>query len=131
MIAPSGSSSPMLAHAGSRATLFVRPEKGLARRVWDSRISYAFIFPSLILVLTFMYWPTFSGIFYAFTDWQPGLERLNFVGLDNFTAMLTDEYLKTSFVNVGIIVSTTVIKDLTVPLIVAVPAAVPAVKVAV
>ena len=109
----------MLAHAGSRATLFVRPEKGLAERVWDSRISYAFIFPSLILVLTFMYWPTFSGIFYAFTDWQPGLERLNFVGLDNFTAMLTDEYLKTSFVNVGIIVSTTVIKDLTVPLIVA------------
>ncbi len=96
-----------------------RREKSTLRRVWDARISYAFLTPSLVLVLVFMYWPTFSGMFYAFTDWQPGLERLNFVGLANFAAMLEDEYLQTGFVNVGVIVATTVLKDLTVPLLVA------------
>jgi ABC-type sugar transport system permease subunit len=96
-----------------------RREKSTLRRVWDARVSYAFLTPSLLLVLVFMYWPTFSGMFYAFTDWQPGLERLNFVGLANFTAMLEDEYLRTGFVNVGLIVATTVLKDLTVPLLVA------------
>jgi ABC-type sugar transport system permease subunit len=96
-----------------------RREKSTLRRVWDARISYAFLTPSLVLVLVFMYWPTFSGMFYAFTDWQPGLERLNFVGLANFAAMLEDEYLRTGFVNVVIIIATTVLKDLTVPLLVA------------
>jgi ABC-type sugar transport system permease subunit len=96
-----------------------RREKSTLRRVWDARISYAFLTPSLALVLVFMYWPTFSGMFYAFTDWQPGLERLNFVGLANFAAMLEDEYLRTGFVNVAIIIATTVLKDLTVPLLVA------------
>jgi ABC-type sugar transport system permease subunit len=96
-----------------------RREKSTLRRIWDARVSYAFLTPSLILVLVFMYWPTFSGMFYAFTDWQPGLERLNFVGLANFAAMLEDEYLRTGFVNVGLIVATTVLKDLTVPLLVA------------
>ena len=99
--------------------LAARRSKSTLRRVWDARISYAFLTPSLALVLTFMYWPTFSGMFYAFTDWQPGLERLNFVGLANFAAMLEDEYLRTGFVNVAIIVATTVLKDLTVPLLVA------------
>ena len=89
------------------------------RRVWRARTSYAFIAPSLLLVAVFTYWPTFSGLIYSFTDWQPGLERLNFVGLDNFSAMLSDEYLKTSFVNVALIIGTTVLKDLTVPLLVA------------
>jgi ABC-type sugar transport system permease subunit len=96
-----------------------RRGKSTLRRVWDARVSYAFLTPSLLLVLLFMYWPTFSGMFYAFTDWQPGLERLNFVGLANFAAMLEDEYLRTGFVNVGLIVATTVLKDLTVPLLVA------------
>jgi ABC-type sugar transport system permease subunit len=44
---------------------------------------------------------------------------LNFVGLDNFVAMANDEYVRTSFVNVLLIVTTTVAKDLTVPLLVA------------
>jgi len=96
-----------------------RPARSLAQRVWRARVSYLFIAPSLLLVLVFTYWPTFSGLVYAFTDWQPGLERLNFVGFDNFTAMLDDRYLKASFVNVAIIIATTVLKDLTMPLLVA------------
>jgi ABC-type sugar transport system permease subunit len=103
----------------ARPPLAVRRPKSLARRIWDARVSYAFLTPSLVLVFVFMYWPTFSGMFYAFTDWQPGLERLNFVGLEHFAAMLDDEYLRTGFVNVGLIVLTTVLKDLTVPLLVA------------
>jgi ABC-type sugar transport system permease subunit len=99
--------------------LHARPARSLLERLWLARVSYLFIAPSLLLVVVFTYWPTFSGLIYAFTDWQPGLERLNFVGLANFTAMLDDRYLKASFVNVVIIIATTVLKDLTVPLLVA------------
>jgi ABC-type sugar transport system permease subunit len=87
--------------------------------IYRHRASYGFILPSFISVLVFMYWPTFAGMFYAFTDWKPGLRDLNFVGLDNFVAMAQDEYLRASFGNVLIIVLATVAKELTVPLLVA------------
>lgn len=96
-----------------------RPTRSTWQRIWRARTSYAFISPALVLVLVFTYWPTFSGLIYSFTDWQPGLQRLNFVGIDNFTAMLRDEYLKAASVNVVLIVATTVLKDLSVPLLVA------------
>ena len=30
---------------------------------------------AFLIVLVFMYWPTFTGLYYAFTDWNPGLGR--------------------------------------------------------
>src|SRR4051812_44574508 len=87
--------------------------------IYRQRVSYAFIAPAFLIVLVFMYWPTFTGLYYAFTDWNPGLRQVNFVGVDNFVAMAKDPYVKTGFVNVLIIVITSVIKELTIPLLVA------------
>jgi ABC-type sugar transport system permease subunit len=99
------------------------PAAPARRSVWAEiyrrRVSYAFIAPAFLIVLVFMYWPTFTGFYYAFTDWNPGLRQVNFVGVDNFVAMAKDPYVKTGFVNVLIIVVTTVVKELTIPLLVA------------
>jgi len=94
-----------------------------SRSVWAEiyrqRASYLFILPAFLSVLILMYWPTFTGLFYAFTDWNPGLHDVHFVGFDNFVAMVHDIYVRSAFRNVGIIVGATAVKDLTVPLLVA------------
>lgn len=78
-----------------------------------------FIMPSFVTVVLFLYWPTFSGLFYAFTDWKPGIQELNFVGVQNFVDMVNDQYVRRSFLNVLVIVAATLAKELTVPLLVA------------
>ncbi|MCC6176685.1 MAG: sugar ABC transporter permease [Chloroflexi bacterium] len=95
------------------------PRRSLFAEIYRQRVSYLFVMPAFVTVAVFMYWPTFTGFFYAFTDWKPGIQELNFVGLDNFSAMLQDQYLRTGFINVLVIVVTTVLKELTVPLLVA------------
>lgn len=100
-------------------TAAVAPRRSLWAEIYRHRVSYGFILPAFLSVLVFSYGPTAAGFFYAFTDWKPGLRELNFVGLDNFVAMAHDEYLRASFGNVLIIVVTTVLKELTVPLLVA------------
>lgn len=95
------------------------PRRSVWAEIYRRRVSYAFMAPSFLTVLVFMYWPTFTGFYYAFTDWNPGLRTVNFVGFDNFVAMTKDPYVKTGFVNVLIIMVTTVLKELTVPLLVA------------
>jgi ABC-type sugar transport system permease subunit len=103
----------------------ISASRGLARprsiwaEIYRARMSYLFILPAFLTVVAFSYWPTFSGMFYAFTDWKPGIGEVNFVGVDNFVAMADDKYLHTAFVNVLIIVVATLVKTLTVPLLVA------------
>jgi ABC-type sugar transport system permease subunit len=105
--------------AGSTAAPSVAPRRSLWATLARHRVSYAFILPAFVSVVVFMYGPTAAGLVYAFTDWKPGIRELNFVGLDNFAAMLADPYLRASFGNVLLIVVTTVAKELTAPLLVA------------
>lgn len=96
----------------------VRP-RSLWRAVYDSRTSYLFIFPALLSVAAFMYVPSFSGFYYAFTDWNPGFQDVHFVGISNFAQMTTDPVLGKGLANVIAIVFVTVAKNLTAPLLVA------------
>ena len=86
--------------------------------VWKNRVSYTFIFPTLILLLVFKYYPALSGLFHAFTEWYPGV-KTEWVGLDNFYYLWTDQYFWTGFINMIILVTTGIIKIITIPLIVA------------
>lgn len=70
-------------------------------------------------MLVFLYWPTFTGLYYAFTDWNPGLRDRSFVGFANFATMVQDPNIRIAFRNVLIIVAATLLKDLTVPLLIA------------
>jgi ABC-type sugar transport system permease subunit/outer membrane protein assembly factor BamB len=93
--------------------------RGLAGRVWRSRIAYAFVLPSIVLILLFSYYPAALAFYYSLTNFS--LRTVpQFVGLDNFVAILTrDFYFRIGAVNMVILLITALIKVLTVPLLVA------------
>ena len=99
------------------ARLTVGP-RNLGRRMWQARLSYIMILPTLLLLLTFNYYPAFSGLYHAFTEWSPGA-RTEWVGLANFELLLRDRFFISSFQNTIILVIVQIAKILTVPLLVA------------
>lgn len=89
------------------------------REMWRCRISYIFLLPTTVLLLTFNYYPFFSGFYHAFTRWKPGIET-TWVGLDNFKYFIReDPFFWAGIKNIVIFVLTTWAKTLTIPLIVA------------
>ena len=86
--------------------------------IWQARLSYLLILPTLALLLTFNYYPAFSGLYHAFTDWSPGA-RTEWVGLANFRFLLEDRFFLSGFRNAGILVVVSIVKTLTIPLLVA------------
>jgi ABC-type sugar transport system permease subunit/outer membrane protein assembly factor BamB len=92
--------------------------RALARDIWMSRLSYLMILPTIVLLLTFNYYPAFSGLYHAFTEWNPGA-RTEWVGLENFHSLLRNRFFLTGLRNVSILVIANILKSLTVPLLVA------------
>lgn len=66
-----------------------RPRVTLLHRLWRARLAYLFLFPALLLMGYFMYYPAFIAVSRAFTDWD-GFNVPNFTGLDNFRRALRD-----------------------------------------
>ncbi len=87
--------------------------------MWKARLSYLLILPTLALLLTFNYYPAFSGLYHAFTDWSPGA-RTEWVGLANFRFLLEDRFFLSGFRNAAILVVVSIVKTMTVPLLVSV-----------
>ncbi len=50
-----------------------------------------FVFPQVLLVVTFFYWPTVAGMFWAFTLERPWGGGNEFVGFDNFRDVFADK----------------------------------------
>jgi ABC-type sugar transport system permease subunit len=92
--------------------------RSLLHQIWKARLSYLLLLPTLLLLLTFNYYPAFSGLYHAFTDWTPGA-RTEWIGLENFEFLLGDRFFWSSFRNTVILVVVTIVKTLTVPLLVA------------
>ena len=93
------------------------PRRNLAS-VWKARYSYILILPTLIFLLTFNYFPAFSGLYHAFTDWNPS-GHSPWVGIENFQFLLKDRFFLASFRNAFILVVVSIVKTLTLPLLVA------------
>lgn len=64
---------------------------------------YLFVIPSLVLILTFCYFPAFSAIYHSFFDWQGG-DYKEFIGWHNFIRAATDTTLWQSFGTVFILI---------------------------
>ncbi|MGH2533135.1 MAG: PQQ-binding-like beta-propeller repeat protein [Thermomicrobiales bacterium] len=96
---------------------YARQQRGLATDVWRARISYLFLLPTIILLLIFNYYPAFSGIYHAFTEWTPGVET-TWVGLGQFEALADNRYFWTGIGNLLILIGTGFLK-LVIPLAVA------------
>jgi multiple sugar transport system permease protein len=59
--------------------------------------------PLAALLLPFLFWPAAAGLLSSFTDYEPGLGHLRFIGLQNYTAVLDNEDVRTAFRNIGLI----------------------------
>jgi putative chitobiose transport system permease protein len=69
--------------------------KGKAKHVL---VAYLFLLPAIVLFFTFDYLPTFSAFYYSFTEYHI-LAPAEWVGLDNYRAMMKDELFWTGLTN--------------------------------
>ena len=62
---------------------------------------YAFIGPNYLLMLVFHAFPVLFTLVLAFSDWDllSGFSNINFIGMDNFSAMPTDVWFNRSLFN--------------------------------
>jgi raffinose/stachyose/melibiose transport system permease protein len=70
---------------------------------------YFFVIPSLLLVITFSYFPAASAVYHSFFDWSGG-DTKQLIGWDNFKRALGDSVLWSSFVTVFILIVANVFK---------------------
>ncbi|MGH2558930.1 MAG: PQQ-binding-like beta-propeller repeat protein, partial [Thermomicrobiales bacterium] len=96
---------------------YARQQRGLAVDVWRARISYLFLVPTITLLLIFNYYPAFSGIYHAFSEWTPGVET-TWVGFGQFEDLADNRYFWTGIGNLLILIGTGFLK-LIIPLAVA------------
>lgn len=90
----------------------------LLRRIYRSKTAYMFIFPLFALLITFSYYPAFSGLYHAFFDWD-AVGNAKFIGLQNFKEAFSDEVFLTSFGTLLKLLIPRLIITVVVPLIVA------------
>mgnify|MGYP005844858167 CR=1 FL=1 len=74
------------------------------------RYPVLFLVPALFLYIIFFVYPTASGFFYAFTDWNSASNEIHFVGLSQFTEVLKNP-------NFGISVSNTLVYSITITIV--------------
>lgn len=103
---PTGEVLGHLAHAAVGVALvglglYLMRKKRIARMLgFPEKSIYAFLLPSLLFVLVFSYYPAFSGIYHAFTQWNgAGIDE--FIGLGNFRELCRDQILGVSVLNLA------------------------------
>lgn len=76
----------------------------------NNAIAYLFLLPSMLGVLLFSLGPLLLSLFISLTDWNftKGFGNWNFIWLDNFKALIQDEWFLDSLVNTMLITLVTV-----------------------
>jgi raffinose/stachyose/melibiose transport system permease protein len=75
--------------------------KSTKRHYHQERSAIPLLLPAFILLLLFMYFPSFAAMVYSFTDWN-GLDSPNFIGFNNFIELFRDPVMHISTRNVAI-----------------------------
>ncbi len=89
-----------------------------SRRAARARMAYLLLVPSLALIAVFSFYPAGMAFYYAFTDFS--LSRpMQFVGLRNFEFVAQDLFFWVGMKNMVILLVANVLKEMTMPLIVA------------
>jgi ABC-type sugar transport system permease subunit len=75
----------------SKDTIKSPRQLGLSHRAQDNLTIFLFLLPGLILFLVFVTYPIFRSIYFSLFDWNGFGPAEDFIGLDNFTRILTDK----------------------------------------
>lgn len=90
--------------------------------IYKHRTAYLLLVPTFGLLLVFNYYPAITALIRSFTDWnihQPSTRDIKFIGFDNFKLMFSEGYFFIGLKNLLILLATSFIKVLTVPLLIA------------
>ena len=76
------------------------PARGKAR-FWDREapLAYLFMIPGLLILLFFMAYPFFLGIYLSMTDKMVGFADFSFIGLENFQLLINDMVFRRTVAN--------------------------------
>lgn len=94
----------------------------VVKRIWKNRMAYVLLFPTMVLLVLFSYYPIGISFSRAFTNWSVDksiLADIDFIGLDNFINMFKGGNFLIGMKNMVLLIVTGLIKTLTVPLAVA------------
>lgn len=69
------------------------------RRIRRSRTTLLFAAPALVVYVGFLVWPALQALWISLTDWDGLTNEQNFVGLDNYLAMLEDNVVRIAAFN--------------------------------
>jgi len=64
---------------------------GYIKRLYQARLYYLFLLPTLAILLIFGFYPPLSALYHAFTNWNGATAE--WIGLQNFKYMLEDSFL--------------------------------------
>ena len=93
---------------------------GRTRRIQDSLTVFFFLIPGLAIFLVFVTYPIFQSVFYSLFDWN-GLGPLeDFIGLSNYTRILSDKIFILAVRNGFLIVGLSLFVQLPLSLVLAV-----------
>jgi raffinose/stachyose/melibiose transport system permease protein len=93
-----------------------RHQRNLIQRIWDSRVLYLLLVPTVVGMIMFQYYPAITAFWGSFQSWNGRFAH--FIGLYNYEHFFDDPRLVQSFGNVGFFLIFNVI-SLSVPLLVA------------
>ena len=85
--------------------LKLKRETSTPRRLQDTLLIALFLLPALILFLLFVIYPIFRSIYFSLFDWNGLGPAVDFVGLENFKNILTDQAFIKALKNVFWIVA--------------------------
>ena len=77
---------------------------GAPRRLQDTLLIALFLLPALILFLLFVIYPIFRSLYFSLFDWNGLGPAVDFVGLQNFKDILTDQVFLKALRNILLII---------------------------
>jgi multiple sugar transport system permease protein len=68
----------------------------LLRQIWINRADYLYVLPAIVVMLIVIAYPIYYTVDLSFYKTPPGLQLRDkiFVGVDNYTAILTSDVLR-------------------------------------
>ena len=110
----------MTANSVSEGTLKPKRRFSISHHAQDNLTVILFLLPGLLLFLVFVTYPIFQSIYYSLFDWNGFGPAEDFVGLENFSRILTDTIFIKAVKNGLLIVALSVFVQLPLSLVLAV-----------
>ena len=98
----------------------LKETSGKHRRFQDRLIIALFLLPALILFILFVIYPIFRSIYFSMFDWKGFSPAVDYIGLENYRKILTDEVFIKAIKNVLLIITLSLSLQLPFALILAV-----------